>query len=1033
MAIKITLDSFLAVIKRSNLLSEEQLNSALEKFRASTEANTDAKTFAEYLVRQKILTVWQAEKVLQGKHKGFFLGRYRLLSLLGKGGMSSVFLAEHTVMKRFCALKVLPAKRVHDASYLGRFHREAQAVAALDHPNIVRAYDVDMAADAGVDIHFLAMEFVKGKSLLELVQEKGPVPIADAAEYVRQSAHGLDHAHQAGLVHRDVKPGNLLVTPTGVIKVLDLGLARFFDDGDHSLTVQHDEKVLGTADYISPEQAIDSHKVDCRTDIYSLGCTLYYLLSGHPPFNSGSLAQRLMAHQTKPAPSISNERPDMPAGLQAIMEKMMAKKADDRYQTAQDVADAIANWQKPPATQAAPVAAVTPVKAVPAAVAAKPAAASPAAAAAKPVAAVAKAPAAKSKPTASPSVSGSRGPAKVAPAPKKSTGSGVAGVGKAAPAPRTAALDISGGGDADLLGDFLAGMSSGVNLPSPAEVSPPVEFSGLDDFSSPVEIPSPVDAAGPLDFDFSALDTPTANDSQTSRSSSKKLAQAAVETADFSDSPTGEVVSAPPPDEEVALDFGLMDQLDQAFDPSLLDVGGLETPETDASAASDDLGSFDVLSDIHSSAPQPKPSSGISKPKSSPSKSAKPKFAIPDLSKIKPQWWAVGGGGVLVLVLGLCWFMFRGGDSGSTAVVPPVVPAKPLPAADLEVIEVGPTGHFATIQEALAFLRKSFRPLSTFEHRTIQVAGGATYAETISIVSNKQSQFPRYVTLRSNGSSPAIIQGNGTQPVFNIQDVESLTIEGFVIDAHDAEAAVRVNGFSPSVQLKSLRVQNFKKTGVLLEDVSAPMGEDFQIEGLRIQAQAQEAVGIRCRAGTGQNTAHIQLKHLRIVGPLKSGIEISGSFTKSQLTESVIAGCSVGLRFEGGTFDEVSLINNTLAKNGRGIVFSKLPTPESRNLKVLHTLFSGNTQSDAVLENGDVAGLAEKLLAPQDGRHHNRTDRKDPDVKGVDLFTGDGQRGATTNFVSNAADAPNYMKPILEVKVGNPTGGAKGYVGAVAP
>ena len=1021
MAIKITLDSFLAVIKRSNLLTEEQVNSALEKFRASPEANTDAKTFAEYMVRQKILTVWQAEKVLQGKHKGFFLGRYRLLSLLGKGGMSSVFLAEHTVMKRFCALKVLPAKRVHDASYLGRFHREAQAVAALDHPNIVRAYDVDMAADAGVDIHFLAMEFVKGKSLLEVVQEKGPVPFADAAEYVRQSAHGLDHAHQAGLVHRDVKPGNLLVTPTGVIKVLDLGLARFFDDGDHSLTVQHDEKVLGTADYISPEQAIDSHKVDRRTDIYSLGCTLYYLLSGHPPFNSGSLAQRLMAHQTKPAPSITNERPDVPVSLLAIMEKMMAKKVEERYQTAQAVADAIANWQKPSATPAVPVAEKPPVQATtPAAVAAK-----PAAAAVKPAALVAKAPAAKTTPAASTSTS--RGPAKVAPVAKKSTGSGVARNGKGAPAPREAAMDISGGGDADVLGDFLAGMSSGVDLPSPPEVSNAAEFSG------PAAIAGPADLAEPLDFDFSALDTPTptatASDSQSSRSSSKTLAQAVVETAALNHSPTEIVDTARPPEvEEVALDFGLMEQLDQAFDPSLLDVGGLESG---ASAAADSFDALDVLSDIHAIDPQPNPSSGISKSKSSSSKSAKPKLDISDLSQIKPLWWAVGGGGVLVLGL-VVWYLF-GGESGPIADVPRPVPTRNLPAADLEVIDVGPTGHFATIQEALAFVRKSFRPLSTFEHRTIQVAGGTTYRDSISIVSNKQSRFPRYVTLRSVGSTPAILQGNGTQPVFNIQDVGSLTIEGFVIDAQGVETALRVNGFSPSVQLKSLQVQNFTKTGVLLEDVSSQLGEEFQIEGLRIQAQAPEAVGIRCQAATGKNTVFTQLKNLRIVGPLKSGIEISGSFTKSQLSESVIAGCSVGVRFDGGLLDEVSLINNTLAKNGRGLVFTKLPAAESRNLKVLHTLFSGNTQSDAVLENGEVAGLADKLLAAQDGRRHNRTDRKEADIKGVDLFTGDGQRGATTNFASNAADSPNYLKPIIELKVGNPAGGAKGYVGAVAP
>ncbi len=1041
MAIKITLDSFLAVIKRSGLLSEEQLNSATEKFRAAKGVLTDAKPFAEFLVRQKILTVWQAEKVLQGKHKGFFLGRYRLLSLLGKGGMSSVFLAEHTVMKRFCALKVLPAKRVHDASYLGRFHREAQAVAALDHPNIVRAYDVDMTADAGVDIHFLAMEFVQGKSLLEVVQEKGPVPVADAAEYVRQTALGLDHAHRAGLVHRDVKPGNLLVTPTGVLKVLDLGLARFFDDEDHSLTVQHDEKVLGTADYISPEQAIDSHKVDCRTDIYSLGCTLYFLLTGHPPFNSGSLAQRLVAHQTRPAPSILIERPDVPVGLQAIMEKMMAKKANDRFQTAQEVVDAVALWQKPPATQAVPAAAgVPPVKAAtpPVRVAAQPAAPAPVAAVAvaKPAAPVAKALAAKSKPAASPSTTIHR-PASAAPVPnaapasKKSTGSGIGSAvsrsGNGSSVPREAAMDISGGSDADLLGDFLSGMSSGVDLPAPAVLA------NHADTSSPMDIPGPAEASGLLDFDFFEIDGPAASDSQTSRSSSQQLASAAVETTELSDWQTEVVVPTPPPVEEIDLGLGLLEQLDQAFDPSLLDSGATEMPDTGESVALealDSLGSLGSLSDIHSLASSSPPSSRIIQPKSAQPKPAQPtKLSLP---KFNPAWLAVGGMVAIALMLGL-WFMF-GRESNSTAIAPGPRPAvRPLPSADLEVIEVGPTGHFATIQEAIAFLRRSFRPLSTFEHRTILVAGGATYPETISIVNGGPNHFPRFVTLRSNGTAPAIIQGTGTQPVLNLQEAESLTIEGFVIDAHGAETAVRVNGYSPSVQLNSLQIQNFKKVGLILEDVSAQAGEEFVIEGLRIQVDAPEAVGIRCQAGTGKNTVYAQLRNLRVIGPLKSGIEISGSFGKSLLTDSVIAGCSVGIRFEGGLLDEVSLINNTLAKNGRGILFSKLPEAESRNLKVLHTLFSGNTQSDAVLENGDVTGLVEKLLAAADGRRYNRTDRKDPDIQGIDLFSGDGQRGATTNFASNAADAPNYLKPIMDINVAAPAGGAKGYVGAVAP
>ncbi len=1019
MAIKITLDSFLAVVKRSGLLSEEQLTAALDKFRAADGVVTDAKPFAEFLVRQKQLTVWQAEKVLQGKHKGFFLGRYRLLSLLGKGGMSTVFLAQHTVMKRFCALKVLPAKRVHDASYLGRFHREAQAVAALDHPNIVRAYDVDMTADAGVDIHFLAMEFVQGKSLLELIQESGPLSIANAAEYVRQSALGLDHAHKAGLIHRDIKPGNLLVTPTGVLKVLDLGLARFFDDNDHSLTVQHDEKVLGTADYISPEQAIDSHKVDRRTDIYSLGCTLYFLLSGHPPFNSGSLAQRLVAHQTRPAPPITNDRPEVPVELQAIMEKMMAKKAEDRYQTAQEVADAVAHWQKPSPAKVAAAAPVTPIVAV-----ASPAKSAPvpAPAAVKPSSTVAKVPRAKTPLTATPPSAPSVA-AKATSAPKKSAGSGVGSVAakpaKVAPAPLEFALDSSGVDDDDPLGNFLSGGLSGVT-----------------DGQSGV-----AESGGP---DFSALESPTPSDSQASRSSSKALQQAAVDTAKINDSQTEVVVVAPPVPplplvEDLDLDFGL---LDQVFDPALLDFE-LESPATeeptapatpeepvvidtsDPPSAND---SFDPLSEF----------ADFSETDftSAPSPPAVPKVVVisakPAWQQIKPKWLAAGVGGLVVLILAL-WFMPQG-DSKSPAIVPVPVAMKPRPSGELEVIEVGPQGHFATIQEAIDFLRKSFRPLSSFEQRTIKVAGGATYPESIRIVSGGKTQFPRFVTIRSDGPTPAILQGSGTQPVLYLQEVESLTVEGFVFDAMAADVAVEVRGFSPSMQLESLRVQNFKKTGVLLSDVSAQVGEELLIEGLRIQAQAPEGVGLRCQAATGKTTTSLQLKNLRIVGPLKSGIEISGALGKSLLSDTVVAGCSVGIRFTGGLLDEVSLINNTLAKNDRGMVFSNLPAPESRNFKVMHTLFSGNAMSDAVVESGSVAGLAETLLAPGDGRRFNRTDRKEADSQGLDLFTGDGLRGAVTTFASNAADAPNYLKPsTADVKVAVPATGAQGYIGAVAP
>ncbi len=335
-------DTFLDLVRRCGLVEKDQLDGVLLdlKRQAAGKPIADTNLLADKLVDAGLLTRWQCDKILEGRHRGFFLGKYKLLDHLGTGGMSSVYLAEHVLMQRLVAIKVLPRNRVEDSSYLARFHREAQAAAALDHRNIVRAYDVDNDGD----IHYLVMEYVEGRDLQVTVKEDGPLDYADAAEYIRQAAEGLSHAHVAGLIHRDVKPANLLVDRENVVKVLDLGLARFTDEERASLTVTYDENVLGTADYLAPEQALNSHTVDARADIYSLGCSLYYLLTGHPPFSEGTLPQRLMMHQKHPPPSIYDDRPDAPEDLVEICMRMMAKRCEKRYQTALEVARALANW-----------------------------------------------------------------------------------------------------------------------------------------------------------------------------------------------------------------------------------------------------------------------------------------------------------------------------------------------------------------------------------------------------------------------------------------------------------------------------------------------------------------------------------------------------------------------------------------------------------------------------------------------------------------------------------------------------------------
>jgi serine/threonine protein kinase len=295
---------------------------------------------ADFLIDEGLVTEWHTEKLLEGKYKGFFLGKYRLLGHLGTGGMSSVYLAEHVLMQRRVAIKVLPKSRVDDSSYLGRFRLEAKAAAQLDHPNIVRAYDID--DENGT--HYLVMEYVPGRDLQQMVKDDGLPALDKAVNYVAQAAEGLDHAHANGLIHRDIKPANLLVDEKGVVKILDMGLARFDNDDAASLTIAHEENVLGTADYLSPEQARNSHEVDARADIYSLGCTLYFVLTGHAPFPEGTLAQRIAKHQTEMPQDVRQDRPDCPTSLVNICKKMMLKKPENRFQSAREVADVLHHW-----------------------------------------------------------------------------------------------------------------------------------------------------------------------------------------------------------------------------------------------------------------------------------------------------------------------------------------------------------------------------------------------------------------------------------------------------------------------------------------------------------------------------------------------------------------------------------------------------------------------------------------------------------------------------------------------------------------
>ncbi len=331
-----TREQFAACLSQSGLMTADELKS-IDDSLPPDERPVDAAGLADLLIRRKKLTDFQVNLLRLGQTKGLVFGNYAVVDKLGEGGMGVVFKAHHRRMKRTVALKVLPADLTNSADALARFHREVEAAAKLTHPNIAAAYDADEANG----VHFLVMEHVDGLNLSQTVKANGPLPLGQALNLVLQSARGLNHAHLRGVVHRDIKPGNLLLDKTGVVKVLDMGLARFDATGDDGNMPQAEltqsGRVMGTVDYMAPEQALDAKHADHRADIYSLGCTFYYLLTGHSISPDGTLTQKLIWHQTESVPPLSQICPAVGPKLDEVFRKMLAKKPADRQQSMGEV------------------------------------------------------------------------------------------------------------------------------------------------------------------------------------------------------------------------------------------------------------------------------------------------------------------------------------------------------------------------------------------------------------------------------------------------------------------------------------------------------------------------------------------------------------------------------------------------------------------------------------------------------------------------------------------------------------------------
>jgi serine/threonine-protein kinase len=337
--------SLIETLSRGRLLEPPQLE---ELVRSLPSRPVDPLVLARELLQRGWLTPYQINQLFQGRAADLTLGHYLLLERLGEGGMGQVFKARERRLGRVVALKVLRKERIDKPDIVRRFYHEIRAAARLSHPNIVHAYDAEQVGDA----HLFAMEYIEGIDLARLLKQSGPLPVAQACEYVRQAALALQHIQEHGMVHRDIKPANLMRdNHGGGIKVLDMGLVRLLDNdsGEPAATkLTRLGAVMGTVDYIAPEQALNSHKADIRSDLYSLGCTLYHLLTGRVPFPADEPMAKLLAHSCDRALAIEYLRPDVPPPVADIVRKLMAKHPNDRHQTPAELVLDLAALTPPP-------------------------------------------------------------------------------------------------------------------------------------------------------------------------------------------------------------------------------------------------------------------------------------------------------------------------------------------------------------------------------------------------------------------------------------------------------------------------------------------------------------------------------------------------------------------------------------------------------------------------------------------------------------------------------------------------------------
>jgi serine/threonine protein kinase len=364
---------YCSLLAKSKLLPLEEIESLHAQWRAHSRGTDEhVESFRKFLVAQRALTEYQAALIQRGRADNFFLGGYKILDRIGKGQMGGVYKAVHN-LGQIVALKILPASSAKNPHVLGRFQREARLLTQLDHPNVVRAFQVGESNG----VYFIVMECLEGETLDEVLSRRKRLPSAEAARLVRQALGGLQHLHERRMVHRDLKPSNLMLTPapgksettlSATVKILDIGLGRelfdeFTPEGQVETQLTVEGAVLGTPDYLAPEQARDARTADTRADLYSLGCVLYHCITGRPPFPDPSLMSQMLKHATEMPAPLASLGPDVTVDLQPVLDRMLAKSPNDRFATPAEAAEALARFVSPSGNPSKPAVLVPAYKA----------------------------------------------------------------------------------------------------------------------------------------------------------------------------------------------------------------------------------------------------------------------------------------------------------------------------------------------------------------------------------------------------------------------------------------------------------------------------------------------------------------------------------------------------------------------------------------------------------------------------------------------------------------------------------------------